>query len=71
MAAIVTARPLIFIRLASVANSQPEAPTKEAAPGATPVSTTGTNATGIPVLFGQETLQVILRLAAISGPENN
>lgn len=69
MGAIVTARPLIFIRLASVTNSQPIAPSKEAPAEAPAPATEGQTASGIPVLFGQETLQIVLRLAAISGPE--
>jgi hypothetical protein len=69
MGAIVTARPLIFIRLASVANSQPIAPSKEAPAEAAAPAPEGKTASGIPVLFGQETLQIVLRLAAISGPE--
>jgi hypothetical protein len=70
MGAIVTARPLIFIRLAAVANSQPVAPSKEAPAEAAAPAAEGQKASGIPVLFGQETLQIMLRLAAISGPEN-
>ncbi len=72
MAGIVTARPLIFIRLASVANSQPIAPSKTPpAEAAAPAPAEGQTASGIPVLFGQETLQVVLCLAAISGPDKN
>jgi hypothetical protein len=69
MGAIVTAQPLIFIRLATVTNSQPVAPSKEAPVEAAVPAAEGQKASGIPVLFGQETLRVMLRLAAISGPE--
>jgi len=68
MAALTTSEPMVFIRLLSVANEQPVAPAK-AAPEATPApAADGTGGEpAIPVIFGQEMLNVTMRLAAISG----
>ncbi len=68
MAALTTSEPMVFLRLLSVANEQPVAPTK-AAPEATPApAADGTGGEpAIPVIFGQEMLNVTMRLAAISG----
>lgn len=70
MSALVTSEPMIFIRLLSVANERPTAPAKAGAedPAAAAPSAEGEN-TGIPVIFGQEMLNVTLRLAAVSGPK--
>lgn len=69
MSALTTSEPMVFIRLLSVANEQPVAPSKaepEAAP-APAADGTGTGEAAIPVIFGQEMLNVTMRLAAISG----
>ena len=64
--AIITAQPLVLLRLVSVTNSRAAAPAKdmpvEAASGSDPAGQTAQ----IPVLFGQETLTVKLRLASVS-----
>lgn len=65
LAGVITATPMVFVRLVSVANSQPTAPPKSA-------GTTGEPAAGdappgqIPVLFGKESLQVSMRLASVA-----
>jgi hypothetical protein len=65
LAAIITATPVVFVRLVSVANSQPTALSKSAGPTGEPA--TGDAPPGqIPVLFGKETLQVNMRLASVS-----
>ena len=68
LGAIVSAEPLIVVRLITVANSKPEAPAKEtpAAQSDTPDSTSA-NAAQIPVIFGQETVTVKMRMASPSG----
>lgn len=68
LGAIVSAEPMILVRLVSVTNSQPTGPAKNpdeagAATGEAPAEAVEQ----IPVLFGQETVTVRLRLAAISG----
>ncbi len=67
MTKIITADPMIFVRLVSVANSQPGAPLKDT--GGAPPQNSGDQAqteASIPVLLGKETLSVDLRLASIS-----
>lgn len=69
LGAIIGANPMILVRLVSVTNSQPTAPSKTPAEGA-PAAGSDTPpeaAEQIPVLFGQETVTVRLRLAAVSG----
>lgn len=68
LAEIINVEPLIVVRLLSVANSRPTAPAKDA-PGAEPNAADATpeGAEVIPVLFGQETIAVTMRLAAPSG----
>lgn len=70
MSGLTTSKPIIFIRLLSVANESPNAPTKGGGENATPAPAAGTpeGETGIPVIFGQEMLNVTMRLAAVSGP---
>jgi|688.fasta_scaffold32011_5 hypothetical protein len=65
---ITSADPMIFVRLVSVANSQPAAPAKETAMSSSPQSGADQPDTekSIPVLLGKETLNVDLRLATIS-----
>lgn len=64
---IITADPMIFVRLVSVANSQPAAPRKDTAANARQPAGDQANAeNSIPVLLGKETLNVDLRLASIS-----
>ena len=68
LGAIVSAEPLIVVRLLAVVNSKPEAPAKETS---TAESDSAQNASAdpaqIPVLFGQETVTVKMRLASPSG----
>jgi hypothetical protein len=70
LSAIVTAQPVVLVRLVSVTNSNPTPPAKEsaAAPQATtePPTASGEGTTQIPVVFGKETLNVKLRLASLS-----
>jgi len=63
--AVVSATPLVFIRLVSVANSQP-APPPKAPPAAEISAAEEAPVERIPVLFGRETLNVKLRLASVS-----
>ena len=60
---------MILVRLVSVTNSQPTAPSKAPAEDAPAAGsdTPSEAAEQIPVLFGQETVTVRLRLAAVSG----
>lgn len=68
LAGIISAEPLVVVKLLTVANSQPAPPTKEAPAAGTPTTDTiAGSAEQIPVLFGQETVTVKLRLAALSG----
>jgi hypothetical protein len=69
LSAIITAQPVVLVRLVSVTNSSPAPPAKVSA-GATQ-ETAETAATTeesgqIPVAFGKETLNVKLRLASVS-----
>jgi hypothetical protein len=64
-AAIVNATPLVFVRLLSVANSQPAAPPKSGGETAAPAADEAASGQ-IPVVFGRETLQVNMRLASVS-----
>lgn len=70
LSAIVTAQPVVLVRLVSVTNSNLTPPAKESA--AAPQATTelpaasGEGTTEIPVVFGKETLNVKLRLASVS-----
>lgn len=68
LAKIITADPMIFVRLVSVANSQPNAPAKETAGSTSQQGSLGQpgGETSIPVLLGKEILNVDLRLASIS-----
>jgi hypothetical protein len=65
---IVTADPIIFVRLVSVANSQQSPPAKQNGMNSDPQSNADQPSaeTSIPVLLGKETLNVDLRLATIS-----
>jgi len=69
LSAIITAQPMVLVRLVSVTNSSPAPPAKESA-GATQESAPPGSATEgsgeIPVAFGKETLNVKLRLASVS-----
>ena len=68
LAGIISAEPLVVVKLLTVANSQPAPPTKEAPAAGTPTTDTiAGSAEQIPVLFGQETVTVKLRMAALSG----
>lgn len=69
LSAIVTAQPVVLVRLVSVTNSSPTPPAKEstAAPQeGTELPASGEATTQIPVAFGKETLNVKLRLASVS-----
>lgn len=64
---IVAAKPVVFLRLLQVANSQPQSPPKQASPeAAAPAAGEGTEVSQIPVVFGRETLMVTMRLASVS-----
>ena len=69
LSAIITAQPVVLVRLVSVTNSSPSPPAKETA-GATQETAETVAATEgsgqIPVAFGKETLNVKLRLASVS-----
>jgi hypothetical protein len=69
LSAIIAARPIVLIRLVNVTNSNPAPPAKASAAdtreGAESLPSVE-DATGIPVLFGKETLNVKLRLASVS-----
>ena len=71
LSAIVASRPIVMVRLVSVANSSPTPPAKDSAAagqeGAEPPAE-GESTTEIPVVFGKETLSVKLRLASVSPP---
>lgn len=71
LGAIVAAEPAVFLRVLTVSNSQPVGPTKETAAEASETPSDSPPATdspsGVPVLFGQETVTVKMRLAAVSG----
>ena len=69
LSAIVTAQPVLLVRLVSVTNSSPTPPAKEsaAAPQENAEAASSDEAkTEIPVVFGKETLNVKLRLASLS-----
>ncbi len=72
LAAIISAEPLVVVKLLAVANSQPAPPPKQA-PGTEPTTAVAApeGAEQIPVLFGQETVTVKMRLAALSGAPTN
>jgi hypothetical protein len=69
LSAIVTAEPIVLVRLVSVTNSSPTPPAKESASApvenAEPPASDGAKPE-IPVVFGKETLSVKLRLASVS-----
>lgn len=68
LGAVIEAEPLVLVRLLSVANSQPVGPDKEGGdPAADGGGATAEKPSGIPVMFGQETVTVRMRLAAVSG----
>lgn len=68
LGAIVSAKPLIVVTLLAVANSKPEAPAKETSTAESDsAQNTSADAAQIPVLFGQETVNVKMRLASPSG----
>jgi hypothetical protein len=66
LSSLVTAEPILLVRLLEVVNSQPAAPPKEAAPAEEAGTADPAAAPQIPVVFGQETLSVRLGLAAVS-----
>lgn len=69
LSAIVTAQPVVLVRLVSVSNSSPTPPAKESASApleGTESAASGDATTEIPVVFGKETLNVKLRLASVS-----
>lgn len=71
LSAIVTAQPVVLVRLVSVANSNPTPPAKESAAAAEQATTEAQAVpreatTQIPVVFGKETINVKLRLASVS-----
>jgi uncharacterized coiled-coil protein SlyX len=66
LSSLVTAEPILLVRLLEVVNSQPAAPPKEAAPAEEAGTADPAAAPLIPVVFGQETLSVRLGLAAVS-----
>jgi hypothetical protein len=66
LSSLVTAEPILLVRLLEVVNSQPASPPKEAAPAEDAAAADPAAARQIPVVFGQETLSVRLGLAAVS-----
>jgi hypothetical protein len=69
LSAIITARPIVLVRLVDVNNSNPAAPAKASAAAAQEGAESpppSEDTTEIPVLFGKETLNVKLRLASVS-----
>lgn len=64
-AAVINATPMVFVRLVSVANSQPVPPPK-APQAADATATEESLVEKIPVVFGNETLLVTMRLASVS-----
>lgn len=74
---IVELEPPVFVRLVATENSAPLAPSKTAPPGQSAANSSpeltagsvGTNASGIRVLLGRETLTVNLRLATVVSSE--
>ncbi len=68
LAAIISAEPLVVVRLLSVMNSQPAPPSKQPPESENTSETpSAEDAERIPVLFGEETLTVKMRLATPSG----
>lgn len=67
LSAIISAEPLLVVRLLSIANSQPSAPSKQTAEPEGQEAAQPETKGQIPVLFGQETVAVRMRLASISG----
>jgi len=69
---IVAAKPVVFLRLLDVANSQPKPPAKPDANATASSASEGENeTTQVPVVFGQESLIVTMRLAAVSADEQS
>lgn len=68
LGAIITAEPMVVVRLVSVVNSSPSPPSKEAAASPEGMAPAGTSeeTPEIPVVFGKETLNVKLQLASVS-----
>lgn len=69
LSAIITAQPVVLVRLVSVTNSSPVPPAKESAGATQETAETAATTEGsgqIPVAFGKETLNVKLRLASVS-----
>jgi hypothetical protein len=69
LSAIITAQPVVLVRLVSVTNSSPSPPAKESAGATQETAETAATTEGsgqIPVAFGKETLNVKLRLASVS-----
>lgn len=68
---IMTAEPILFVRLVGIGNSSPEPPPKAGENVETPASPSSPQQAGqesrIPVAFGQEKIIVALRLASLSG----
>lgn len=68
LSAIISAKPLLLIRLVGIANSQPVGPSKDQPlPDATSAENAAEPSAKIPVLFGKEKLEVKLRIASVSG----
>jgi hypothetical protein len=65
---LVAAKPVVFLRLLDVANSQPKAPPKPDlnAPAQSGAEGGVSESSQVPVVFGQESLVVTMRLAAVS-----
>jgi len=64
---LVAAKPVVFLRLLDVANSQPKAPPKPDPSAPAQSGAEGMSETSqVPVVFGQESLLVTMRLAAVS-----
>lgn len=67
---IMTAEPILFVRLVGVLNSSPDPPPKTGDNTETPAAASGqqpSQEARIPVAFGQEKITVALRLASLSG----
>lgn len=68
---IMTADPILFVRLVGIVNSSPEPPSKTGEKAEKPAFAPGQQQSNeearIPVAFGQEKISVALRLASLSG----
>ncbi|MBU3665681.1 MAG: hypothetical protein FGM15_07385 [Chthoniobacterales bacterium] len=73
-ARIVASKPILFVRLVEIANSTPDPPAKSQSAATPPPAAPDMGVAGqvqgearIPVIFGEEKISMILRLASLSG----